>query len=143
MLKKIFMRVREGIEDAREQIHGEVIQDLGKVWISPNGKRAFYASVHQKGWACVVSLGYGHPQANPATWLYPVSDSIRLRGNYAELVTELTNAVELCTSGERLPPSGTSKGTTLNRAVFHRGLSNLRLVFSRRCPTGQVRIFMP
>lgn len=141
MLKRIVQRVCQKTRAVRETILGEVVKDFGKVWTSPNGKRAFYASVHQVGRECAISLGYGHPKQNPATWLYPVSEGCRIVGSYSERLRELSLAAERCSNGESIQPSGDSKGTTINRVMFHRGLSDLRLVYSQRRRTNEIRCF--
>lgn len=141
MLKKLFHRLGEKVREVRQDIQGELIKDLGKVWTSPDGKRAFWSAVYDDGWNCAITLGIGHPETNPVKWLYPVTEGCRLDGGYSELVRALSEAVERCRTGGSIEPDPKSRSTTISNGLFNRKLSNLRLVFSHHSESGEIRFF--
>lgn len=141
MFKKLFQKARQGIQDTRTRFYGELAYDLGKVWTSEDGKRAFFVSIYEKDWESVISLGCGSPQIDPNAWLYPVTEGTRLVGDFATNLDELALAAERGRTGATLEPDNKGPGIGISSKLLHRGLTDTRLLFSHSRPGSQTRLF--
>lgn len=141
MFKMLFNLVRKRLSAVREGIHGRPVRDFGAVWKSTDGKQAFFASVGEQAGACIISLYSGHPKWNPSKGLIPMGEGGRLTGDFSEVVSALSSAVALCRSGGSIPSPPGSAGIGVSKALFHRGVTDLRLVFARMTRKGATRLF--